>query len=317
MTTPTTKSYNDSRWDAIKKFETTGKPDTAFYLDGSGYVTIGYGTLITKNGVTDAYAKAVVSNATDPVLAQKLVDAFVGSKGTVAEVKTSLEGKGFVFDGSKIIGFKDGVDANGKPVITDIKNVLSEAGATKVTEGTIFVDKEQKVDVIEAQLKTHFTEEQRAAVLSRVYNGVPKDDTITALKKDGTPEATLAFFASNRGGPDGANPGHYARTIEEAREFLGDSVKAATVGNAKGFTYTDKDGNEVFIGSQSEKVGGSTKAEFVGYKVVTNDDQTQTQVPLDIPALGKMGSMQFADAAHLPLDPSVEFNNAYLKVKKL
>jgi GH24 family phage-related lysozyme (muramidase) len=174
MTTPTTKSYNDARWDAIKKFETTGKPDTAFYLDGSGYVTIGYGTLVNKNGVTNPYAKAVISNADDPVLAQKMVDAFVGSKGTAAEVKASLEGKGFVFDGSKIIGFKDGVDANGKPVITDIKNVLSEAGATKVTEGTIFVEKEKLVDSIEARLKTHFTEEQRAAVLSRVFNRLLK-----------------------------------------------------------------------------------------------------------------------------------------------
>ena len=179
-----------------------------------------------------------------------------------------------------------------------------------MTEGTIFVEKEKLVDGIETQLKMDFTEEQRAAVLSRVYNGVPKDDTITALRKDGTPEATLAFFASNRGGPDHANPGHYARTIEEAREFLGDSVKAATVGNAKGFTYTDKDGSEVFIGSQSEKVGGKTHAELVAYKVVNNEDQSQTQVPVAVSGLPKY--MNVAASGHLPLDPSVEFNNAYL-----
>ncbi len=312
MTTPNTKSYNDARWAAIKKYETKGKPDTAFYLDGNGYVTVGYGTLVTKNGVIDSYAKAVVSNASDPVLAQKLVDGFAGSKGTVAEVKASLEGKGFVFEGSKIVGFKDGVDANGKPVITNIKNVLPESGATKVTEGTSFPEKEKLVDRIESRFSTPFTEEQRAAVLSRVYNGVPKDDAIDAFAGEGTPEATLAFFASNRGGENGANPGHYARTIEEAREFLGDSVKAATVGSAKGFTYTDKDGSEVFMGSQAEKIGGITKAEFVAYKVVTRDDQTQTQVPLGLTALGKQGSMQFADAAHLPLDPTVELTNATL-----
>ncbi|MEO8120222.1 MAG: hypothetical protein ABI606_13015, partial [Rhodoferax sp.] len=312
MTTPSTKSYNDARWAAVKKFETTGKPDTAFYLDGSGFVTIGYGTLVTKKGATQPYASAVVSNSSDPVLAQKMVDAFAGSSGDFATTKTSLEKKGFVFDDHKIIGFKDGTNATGEPIVLDIKNVLSEAGATQVIEVAVFPEKEQRVDDIEALFKTPFTEEQRAAVLSRVFNGVPRSPTIDALAKEGTPEAALAFFASNRGGPNGANPGHYARTIEEAREFLGNSVQAATVGNATGFTYTDKEGNEVFIGSQSQKIGAKTDADFVAYKVVTNEDQTQTQVPLSLPSLGAKGSMQFVDAAHFPTDPAVAFNNAYL-----
>lgn len=292
MSAPT----NDSYAIALAKFLKPSEGNRSMiYLDASGFPTIGIGTLLYKGKVIDKAVNAVAQESSDPVLFKKAMDAISGAKGDAAALsKLFVTGRDDIGNVT-LLKLKE-TDQNGVIRELDVSNLLSQAGMARVLTSTSPAY-EQVVDKIERSLGKDFSfsEEQRIAVFSRVYNGAPKMELWPNLAS-GDLQSIVQFFSSGRGG--NGNTGHYSRILEEAAEFTGQSLVSR--GDAKGIVFLDKDNNEVFVGYRS--LGKMPKnvdaAELVAFKVIENGDGTKTQVGLhlDVPPALKQ-SEQFVDPA--------------------
>jgi GH24 family phage-related lysozyme (muramidase) len=282
---------------------------TAIYVDGSGHPTIGTGTLLyhAKNKTLAPASATVKDNSSDPATYQKVIDKIIEIKGDKNKIAESFVTGTDSGGNTALLKFK-AKNADGSITEIDISNLLPEKGAMKVFE-TRAQEFETGVDnVLKAAGITDVTDVQRAALFSRMYNTGPGATAGSEKLASNDPTQVLEFFSKGRGGA--GNPGHYSRTISEVEDFLGEKVTQVKIGDSTGFSYSDKNGDQVFIGSR--RIPGAKKgeesAEVVAYKVMTHKDLTQTQEPVALPNINSR--IIVAPNTHFPVDPAVELNNA-------
>ena len=240
--------------------------------------------------------------SSDPEPFQRVMTAFVNAKGDEKELE-KLFVMGKEEGGRTLLKLKQ-QDGQGEVVETDVAKLLPKSAALKVME-VASPQYEDRVKKIEESLshpgeEFSFSDRQRMAVFSRVYNGTPKDDFWPNLQSKDIGRIA-EFFSDRRGGM--GNTGHYSRTIDEIAMFTGRPLVKRN--DATGILGKDADGNDMFVGFRRlEKVrAGQDAAELVAFSIRENSDGTKTQhnVELRLPP-GMNRASDFIDSQ------TVEYN---------
>ncbi|AON55134.1 hypothetical protein [Herbaspirillum seropedicae] len=270
------KSENYSA-DLAKFLEKSEGNSSMVYLDKNGNPTIGIGTLLYKKELVQEKAVDIVTKeSSDPELFQKVMTAIVEAKGDEKELeKLFVMGKE---GGNRTLLKLRQQDSKGEVVEADVSKLLPKSAALKVME-VASPQYEDRVKKIEKSLshtgeEFSFSDRQRMAVFSRVYNGTPKDDFWPNLQSKDIGRIA-EFFSDRRGGM--GNTGHYSRTIDEIAMFTGRPLVKRN--DAIGILGKDADGNDMFVGFRRlEKVrAGQDAAELVAFSIRENSDGTKTQ----------------------------------------